>query len=190
MDSGNNLRSRYSALSLVALGALLRLSPHPPNFTPIGATGIFSGWRLRGWGAYLVPLLAMILTDPIRSAFEGHYPAYSAMTVIIYASLMVYVFLGRTLLKPNSRPVRMALVCFLGSLQFFLVTNFFLWVGSELEYPHTFAGLMACYTAALPFFERTVLGDLFYTGVFAVAYQVLAGRRIGAGAPTTPNASV
>jgi hypothetical protein len=168
-----NQRSRYSALSLTVLGALLRLVPHPPNFAPIGATGLFSGARLKGWQAYLVPLIAMVLTDPIRSAMEGHYPAYSPMTVIIYASLMIYVFLGRTLLSSSSNPLRIGLVCLLGSTQFFLITNLFIWIGSEIEYPHTFAGLIACYTEAIPFFERTVLGDLFYTAVLMTAYHFL-----------------
>src|SRR4051812_33155967 len=135
-------RSNSFALGLTVLGALLRLAPHPPNFAPIGATGLFSGSRLSGWQAYVVPLIAMLITDPIRSAMEGHYPAYSAMTVAIYASLIVYVFLGRTLLRGTSAPVRIALVSVLGSTQFFLITNFFFWFGSEVEYPHTFAGLV------------------------------------------------
>lgn len=176
MKQGNS-RSHRAALALTVLGALLRLAPHPPNFAPIGATGLFSGTRLRGWQAYLVPLIAMLLTDPIRSAMEGHYPAYSAMTVIIYASMLVYVFLGRTLLANSSNPGRIALVCVLGSTQFFLVTNFFVWLGAEVVYPHTFAGLIACYTAALPFFERTVLGDLFFTAVLTGAYYFVVRYR-------------
>jgi hypothetical protein len=118
----------------------------------------------------------MLLTDPIRSAMEGHYPAYSAMTVIIYASMLVYVFLGRTLLSQSSGPGRIALVCLLGSAQFFVVTNFFVWLGSEVEYPRTFAGLIACYTAAIPFFERTVVGDLFFTAVLTGAYYLIVRR--------------
>jgi hypothetical protein len=175
MKQGNS-RSHRAALALTVLGALLRLAPHPPNFAPIGATGLFSGTRLRGWQAYLVPLIAMLLTDPIRSAMEGHYPAYSAMTVIIYASMLVYVFLGRTLLSQSSGPGRIALVCLLGSAQFFVVTNFFVWLGSEVEYPRTFAGLIACYTAAIPFFERTVVGDLFFTAVLTGAYYLIVRR--------------
>jgi xanthosine utilization system XapX-like protein len=136
MEQGNP-RSHRAALALTVMGALLRLAPHPPNFAPIGATGLFSGMRLRGWQAYLVPLIAMLLTDPIRSAMEGHFPAYSAMTVVIYASMLVYVFLGRTLLSNASGPGRIALVCLLGSTQFFLVTNFFVWLGAEVVYPHT-----------------------------------------------------
>ena len=29
-------------------------------------------------------------------------------------------------------------------------------------YPRTVAGLAACYVAAIPFFQNTVAGDLFY----------------------------
>jgi hypothetical protein len=175
MNSGNK-SARSGALALTVMGALLRLVPHPPNFAPIGGTGLFSGSRLSGWQAYLVPLVAMIVTDPIRSAMAGHFPAYSGMTAIIYASLMVYVFLGRTFLRDSNSPGRIALVTIAGSTQFYLTTNFFVWLGAETEYPHTFAGLIACYTAGVPFFQNTVLGDLFYTGVLTVAYLFLTRR--------------
>jgi hypothetical protein len=171
-----NRSTRSGAIALTILGALLRLLPHPPNFAPIGGTGLFSGSRLRGWEAYLVPLVAMLVTDPIRSAMAGHYPAYSSMTVVIYASLLVYVFLGRTFLRDSRNPGRIAAVTLVGSLQFFLITNFFVWLGSEVEYPHTFAGLISCYTAAIPFLQNTVLGDLFYTGVLTLAYVFLTRR--------------
>ena len=181
-----NRSTRFGAIALTVLGALLRLVPHPPNFAPIGGTGLFSGSRLRGWQAYLVPLVAMLLTDPICSAMEGHYPAYSSMTVVIYASLMVYVFLGRTFLRDSKNPGRIAAVTLLGSTQFFLITNLFVWLSSEVEYPHTFAGLISCYTAALPFFQNTVIGDLFYTGVLTLAYVMLARRASSSRAEYSP----
>jgi len=37
-------------------------------------------------------------------------------------------------------------------------------------YPKTLAGLMTCYTLALPFFQPSLLGDLLFTaGMFGVA---------------------
>ncbi len=137
---------------------------------------MFSGARLQGWLAYLVPLVAMIVTDPIRSAMEGHYPSYSSGTIIVYASLLVYVYLGRKVMRHSQNPARIGLACLLGSIQFFLITNFFVWLGAEGGYPHTFAGLVACYTAAIPFFERTVLSDLFYTAVLTTAYLFVTRR--------------
>jgi hypothetical protein len=175
MTSGNR-RSYLTAVLLTIFGMLLRLAPHPPNFAPIGATGLFSGARLRGWLAYLVPLVAMIVTDPIRSAMEGHYPSYSSGTVIVYTSLLIYVYLGRRLMQNSQNPFRICLACLLGSIQFFVITNFFVWLGAEDLYPHTFAGLIACYTAAIPFFGRTILSDLFYTAVLTTAYLFITRR--------------
>ena len=41
----------------------------------------------------------------------------------------------------------------LGAVLFFLVSNFGVWLTQEL-YPHSAAGLAACYVAALPFFTN------------------------------------
>jgi hypothetical protein len=164
------------AVVMTVLGALLRLAPHPPNFTPIGGVALFGGARLRGWQAYLVPLLALAITDPIRSRMEGGYPAYSSGTVIVYACFLISVFLGRTFLRDTNNPVRIASVVFAGSLQFYIITNFFVWFGSHDMYPQTLSGLSACYVAALPFYGRTLLGDLFYSGVLFGAYALVSRR--------------
>jgi hypothetical protein len=137
---------------------------------------LFGGARLRSWQAYVVPLLAMVLTDPIRSRLEGGYPAYSAMTPIIYASFLISVFLGRTFLRNTSNPWRIASVALAGSLQFFLITNLFVWLGAADMYPQNVGGLTACYIAALPFLGRTVLADLFYAGVLFGTYALVSRR--------------
>jgi hypothetical protein len=164
------------ALVLTVLAAVVRLVPHPPNFSPIGGVALFGGARLRSWQAYVVPLLAMVLTDPIRSRLEGGYPAYSAMTPIIYASFLISVFLGRTFLRNTSNPWRIASVALAGSLQFFLITNLFVWLGAADMYPQNVGGLTACYIAALPFLGRTVLADLFYAGVLFGTYALVSRR--------------
>jgi len=164
------------ALLMTVLAALLRLAPHPPNFSPIGGVALFGGARLRGWQAYVVPLLALAITDPIRSRMEGGYPAYSSGTIIVYASFMISVFLGRTLLRNTNNPLRIGSVAFLGSLQFYLITNFFVWFGAHSMYPQTSAGLAACYIAGLPFYGRTLLGDLFFCAVLFGAYAWLSRR--------------
>jgi hypothetical protein len=160
------------AFTLTVLAALVRLVPHPPNFAPIGSVALFGGARLRGWQAYLVPLLAMLVTDPIRSYMEG-YPAYSTATPVIYASFLITVVLGRLLLRNSANPARIGAVALAGSVQFFLITNLMSWWGM---YPHNAAGLLACYTAALPFFARTMASDLFYSAVLFTAYALLSRR--------------
>lgn len=180
MDQQNKTAFQPLGVTLTVAAALLRLVPHPPNFAPIGAAALFGGAKLRGWQAYLVPLLAMALTDPIRSWMEGGYPAYSWFTLVTYSCFLFSVILGRVFLRRSVSVPRIATVAFAGSLQFYLITNFAFWATPQALYGHTWAGLTACYVAALPFFGRTLLADLFYTGVLFSAYALLSRRLIAA----------
>ena len=165
------------AIGLTGIAALLRLAPHPSNFTPIGGLALFGGSRLSGWQAYIVPLLAMALTDPILSHAAG-YPVFSKETPVIYASVLVYVLIGRMLVGTSNSPWRIGAASLLGSIQFFLITNFVVWLDSGGFYAHTWSGLILCYTAALPFFSRSLLGDLFYSGALFASYALLT-RTLG-----------
>ena len=40
-------------------------------------------------------------------------------------------------------------------------------------YPLTLAGLGACYVAAIPFFQNTVAGDLFYSALLFGGFALL-----------------
>jgi hypothetical protein len=164
--------SQPVAIALTVGAALLRLVPHPPNWAPVGAVALFGGARLKGWSAYLVPLLTMLITDPILSHRAG-YPAYSWGSLIVYACFLINVFLGRTFLRNTSSPWRIGAVALAGSLQFFLTTNFFVWLQAPSVYPHTVNGLTECYLAALPFFERTLTADLFYSTALFTAHWAL-----------------
>ncbi len=153
MLKANNARPLAIGLSVV--GALARLAPHPWNFTPVGSISLFGGARLRGWQAFLLPLVLMAVTDPLVGG-------YSSATPFIYAAFLVNVWIGRRWLQATERPGRIALACLACSSQFFLLSNFGVWL---FGYPHTWAGLGACYTLAIPFFGYTLAGDLVYTGV-------------------------
>ncbi len=53
----------------------------------------------------------------------------------------------------------------LGSGQFFLITNFGMWLSGISFYPLTASGLMACYVGGIPYLGRTLLSDLAYSGL-------------------------
>jgi len=158
--------SRWIAPGLTVTAALVRLAPHPWNFTPVESMALYGGARLAGWQAWVLPLAVMALTDPIASWMLG-YPAYSSMTAIIYACLLINVFLGRKMIGSKRSLARIGTATLAGSAVFFLVTNLFVWLGAPLAmYPHTLAGVEQCYAAALPFFGWTLAGNFFYAGVF------------------------
>ena len=128
--------------------------PHPYNFAPVGGMSLFAGARLRGWQAFLLPLVLMAATDPLVGG-------YSIATPAVYLSFLVNVWIGRRLQSTESF-LRIGVACLACSVQFFVVTNFALWAAGM--YPHTLAGLALCYTQAIPFFGRTLAGDLLYSG--------------------------
>jgi hypothetical protein len=166
--------TRPLAGGLAVLAGILRLLPHWPNFTPIGALGIFAGARLRSWHAFVLPLIVMAVTD---LALFGLY-RYPPFNPFVYGSFLVSVLLGR-LLARTERPWWIAAVSLLASVQFFLVTNFGSWLAFSKEpgpilYAPTAAGLLQSYLAGLPFFGLTLLGDLWYCGLLFGAHALLA----------------
>jgi len=69
---------------------------------------------------------------------------------------------------------RFALVALIGSVQFYLITNFGVWRDYDI-YPHTLRGLLACYMAGLwPYFFFTLGSDLFFTGLLVYVHDWVA----------------
>jgi len=155
---------------IIVLAVLTRFLPTPPNFAPIAAIALFGGTffadrRL----AFLIPLLAMLLSD----IFLGLH----STLLFVYGAFALIVLIGMKLGK-NLNPLRLTGAALAGSTLFFIITNFGVWLISAY-YPLTPAGLIACYTAAIPFFHYTILGDLFYTAVIFGSYE-LARRSVPA----------
>jgi hypothetical protein len=146
------------ALIMIVLAAVLRIVPHPWNFAPIGAMALFSGTMIRDRRlALLFPLLTLFAGD----LFIG----FHKLIPLVYASTLVSVSLG-FLLRTRHTLGRIAGVTLLGSIQFFLVTNFGVWLLLN-TFPKTAAGLLACYAAGAPLFWNTLAGDaLFVTLLF------------------------
>ncbi|HTT08937.1 MAG TPA: DUF6580 family putative transport protein [Gammaproteobacteria bacterium] len=159
-------------LTWIGLAALARLLPHPPNVTPVAAMALFAGCYLadRRW-ACAVPLLAMLLTDVVLG-FHSTQP-------YVYAAFLLMVGLGRWLSRHYATG-NIVLASLSGSLLFFALTNYGVWATQNM-YPHTAAGLVLCYIAALPFFHYTALGDLFYSALlFGTAALLLRPRAVNA----------
>ena len=161
-------------LSAIAGAAALRLVPHPPNFSPIDAMALFSGAYVgRRALAFAAPLLALLLSDLVLGFYAG--------MNFVYASVALIVLIGWWLSERRT-VLRVVTAAVAGSVAFFVITNFGMWLFSGF-YPLTAAGLEACYVAAIPFFQNTVAGDLFYTallfGGFALAEHFMPRLRAG-----------
>ena len=145
-------------IAIIMLAAVLtRLVPHLPNFTPVTAIALFGGLYISNKIlAYALPLTIMFISD----IFLG----FSTITLFVYVGFMLVTLIGTLRKKPN------ILTIFMGSLSFFIVTNFGVWL---LGYPKTWTGLVECYTLALPFFRNSLLGDFFYSGVMIIGFNFI-----------------
>jgi len=150
---------------LILLAAASRLLPHPPNFAPVAAIGLFAGAMLGRRTAWLVPLAALLLSD----AVIGFYHPMSMFWN--YAGFAACLLLGSTILGPARSLPRFAGATLTSSIAFFALSNFGMWASGY--YPRTFAGLVECYVAALPFFRNTLVSDVLYTAALFGGWALL-----------------
>ena len=138
--------------ALLALAVLSRVLPHPPNFTALDAIALYAGVRLLDRrAAFALPLLAMLISDAIIG-FHG-------LMWLVYLCMGFTVWLGMLARKRGALAVGLAGV--LGATVFFLTTNVAVWAGSGM-YTQDLAGLSACITAALPFYQWSLAGLAAY----------------------------
>ena len=132
-----------------------------PNFSPIAATALFAGAFIKNRKlAFIIPISAIIISD----IFIG----FHTMIWAVYLSFFLVVFLGMKLKKVSL--VSVLGFSMLGSLLFFLLTNFAVWAQGSF-YPNSFSGLMECYYMGIPFFKNTIIGDLCFNAVLFASFS-------------------
>jgi hypothetical protein len=212
----NAQRPLAATLSMLAaaLSILIRLRPHPANFVPLGAMGIYGGAKLRGWKPFLTPIAVLLVSDVALWAMAGFDSMYlfHLSRIYVYGSFVLYVAIGR-LLRNRESPLKVCAASLLGSLQFFVITNFCTWllqpfdalegVPAYLVYSRDLSGLWACFVAALPFFQGEsplnlhaifvgqpsygvfglVVGDLVFTSGLFLLHGALARKAYPAELP-------
>ena len=149
-------RSQF-IIGAILLAALSRLLPHPPNFSPIGALALFGGAMLPSrWLGLLLPLSAMLISDLVLG--------FHNMIASVYLSFGLTVAIG-FVMGSDIKLGKVVLASLSASVLFFLITNFHMWMVADSFYARNWQGLMACYTAAIPFFRNSVISDLFYSAI-------------------------
>lgn len=162
----NRYRKAF-VFALIVLTAVVRIAPHPLNFTPAGALALFAGAHLRDRRlAYLAPLVALLLGDLVTG--------FHIMMPAVYACFIATVGIGEFIRKRrNFRNVAGATLA--SSILFFVVTNFAWWALGG-AYPVDFPGLATCFVAGIPYFQNTLASDALYTAIL-FGGMALAERR-------------
>lgn len=156
----NITKKQNLLIAFILIAVFFRLIPHPPNFTPITSLALFSGIMFqRKWLSILVPIIAMLLSDMVLG--------FGMISMWVYAAFMLVTISGWFLKQMNVKSILVS------SMVFFIVSNLGAWV---LGYPHTFDGLMLCYTMAIPFFGCSIIGDLCWGLLIKQSYKFIENR--------------
>jgi hypothetical protein len=162
----------------IVIAALSRLLPHPYNFTPIGGMALFAGGLLSGKRLFwLIPLVAYYISDLLVNniLYASYYDSFIwSGHLFVYISLFAIIILGKFLLKKLSIG-RLVIGSLSASTIFFLLSNFGVWLSST-TYPMSWEGLIACYAAAIPFFQNTLAGDAFYVLILFGSYAFITSK--------------
>jgi len=170
---------------LVLLVAVLsRILPHAFhavswNFTALGGGLLFFGSRMGGSNraAWMLPSAVAVLmaTDYYLTVFAYQYPFHVREYIVTWLWYAVICLLGMGILQKPTM-LRVAAGVLATTTSFFLLSNFVVWVGGSVSmYPHTLAGLSACYLAALPFYRNDLVSTALTAGAL-FGLPVLAAR--------------
>ncbi len=181
MENSSNKKYFLLVLGFIVIACFCRFFPHILNFSPIAAIALFGGVYFKSikW-AVIAPISCLFVTDLIMQGQflmgTAEYPGFYSSIWAVYLSFMLVVGLG-VLLKNKLNAGSLLLTSIVGSILFFLVTNFGSWLALHDLYPvKNIESLMYSYQMGLPFFRGTLLGDLFFNGVlFGSFYAVRKG---------------
>ena len=143
-----------SFLGLCFLLFFFRYIPHPPNFTPVIAFGIYIPVIFGFWS---IPFF--ILGYAITDFFIG----FHSLLIWTWGSLALISILYKF---SNGIVSRIGL-SLLGAICFFIISNFGVWVGSSFYEPNV-QGLIKCYILAIPFFTNTLISTLLFSSLFEI----------------------
>lgn len=174
----------YAAATMILFAALTRLFPHYPNFTAIGAIAVFGGSVIKDRKmAFILPLAALILSDIFLELFTPIKGFYGMGQLFVYGAFVLITWLAGFMGKRSVANVAFAAVW--SGLIFFIISNFGVWLLSGSFYPKTLGGLMACYWAAIPFYQghvmgsfllNGIIGDLFFTALLFGIYGIIENK--------------
>lgn len=161
---------RFIVLTLLVIAAALTralplLIDGTWNFTAVGALAIFAGAQFSDKKlAFIMPIGAMALSD----VFLGN-----GFSLMVYGAFVAMVLCG-FMIRNKINTMNVVLASFISAFVFYLITNFAFFYPTL--YTQDLNGIMASYTAALPFFRNMVIGNLVYSAVLFGSFYLLSKR--------------
>ena len=157
-----NFQSYSLPICLILILSLSRLIPHPSNFTPMLAVGVFSGFYFRNFLlGVLIVIFSMFLGDLYLGFHETMFFTYISLAVAVVFGLLI-------------KRLKFTEILFSGlasSVCFFIITNFGAWLTLAM-YEKNFSGLLQSYVMAIPFFHNTLISTFLYLIVLKLIFDL------------------
>lgn len=167
------------AYFFLLIAVVTRLTPHPWHLTLIGAALLFFGAK-RSPKEWIAPLAVLGALDVyLTHVWYGYRVSPDQLLTVLWYAFALFI---GYLLVSKVTPIRVISASLISAISFFVVSNFAVWLFGTM-YEKTFAGLLQCYTMAIPFFRGTLVSDLVFTPVlFSIpfAMKLLQKEEIGA----------
>lgn len=156
--------------------SLIRLA-NWEGYAPMLAITFFAGAIGMTWrGSVLVPLAGLLMGDLLMAIKMGdsYYDYFiNGEYIGIYAMYLVSAFIGHRI-KGKIEIQNIAIGTLASIVLFFIVSNLMVWAaGLDLNskpYTKDISGLVLCYTNALPFLLKSIIGNGIATLVLFGAY--------------------
>ena len=155
-------------ICLILVLSFSRAIPHPPNFTPILAVGIFSGFFFRNFFLSSFIVLSSMFVGDLYLGFHG-------TMIFTYTALIVSVLIG-ALIK-NFKFKELFFTSLFSSFCFFIITNFGAWLTLPM-YEKNLAGLLQSYVLAIPFFHNTLISTFIYLIALKFLFEQFSKKNI------------
>ena len=148
--------------------SLTRLIPHPWNFSPMLAAGVFSGFYFR---QLYLSLFVVIFSMFIGDLFLG----FHSLMFFTYIALAVAVLIG--FYVKHFKFTEILYSGLASSVSFFIITNFGAWLVHDM-YEKNLSGLIESYVLAIPFFRNTLISTLIYLILFKFLFNLITKKKI------------
>ena len=158
---------------IIVLSVLARFIPHLHNFSPVYGALLFGGAHLRKRDSVWFPVVLLVASDIVLTNFIYHLNI--GWMELFQAAAFASIALVGWLLRRGATVPRFLLASFAGPTAFYLISNFGVWFGWQ-SYPRTWAGLVECYVAGIPYYGRSVASTLLFASVLFGAYEFWSSR--------------
>ena len=163
-----NINSFILPVVIILVLSLTRLIPHPWNFSPMLAVGVFSGFYFK---QFYLSLFVVIFSMFIGDIFLG----FHSLMFFTYVALAIAVLIGLCV-----KHFKFSEILYSGlssSVCFFIITNFGVWLVSGM-YEANLNGLLQSYVMAIPFFHNTLISTLFFLFILKLLFNFSVKKQI------------